>query len=715
MTRSLFSPSWHSVANLRPTVHPHARISRHVYQGKVWFILQEESGGRYYRFTPLVHRFISMLNGQQTIDDVWTTLNSEQTDLLTQGEVVDVLIHLHKADLLIADMPPDAKALFERHRKKKWKKLKEWFLNPMSLKLPLFNPDRFIQACAPYFTWLTQPIGAVLWLLTVLPALFLAMQHWGEISNNLSDRVLSSSNLLVLFLVYPVIKAIHEFGHGIFTKLWGGAVPQTGLMFLVFAPVPYVDVSSSIAFPSKWKRALVAAAGILSEIWIAALAVYVWLSTQPGIVHTIAYNAIIIAGVSSLLINGNPLLRYDAYYVLCDLLEIPNLAQRAQAHWARWMDKHLFKASNLAPNTDTRFEQICFTLYAPVSWVYRAMITVVIMLFVGQSFFIFGALIALWGAFTFFVKPIIAFVRHIQRSQVAHSYQSPAWRKISAALIVLAALVFIVPLPVWTNATGVVWLPDQAIVRASQNGHLERWFTQAGQPVKTGEALFVLDNPDIEKNYQLQQARVDEAQAKWMAQQYTNLSQADGLKRQLEQEQNILKQHIDKRKSLLVRAELGGQLIVDKARDKQNQFFKKGELIGYVFDPQNFLLRVVITQSDVGLFTEKPPTVRVKISGLLDQRYSTHIIRVFPGGTDELPSPALSTVHGGSIPTSPNDEKSTKSIERVFVVDLHLPPELQHNFYMGQRVYVKFDHGGETLFQQIYRRIRQLFLSHFNV
>ena len=106
------------------------------------------------------------------------------------------------------------------------------------------------------------------------------------------------------------MKALHELGHSYAVKRWGGEVHEIGIMFLVFMPVPYVDASESAGFQSKWQRAFVGAAGILVEIFLASLALFIWLNAEEGLVRAFAFNVMLIGGVSTLFFNGNPLLRF---------------------------------------------------------------------------------------------------------------------------------------------------------------------------------------------------------------------------------------------------------------------------------------------------------------------------------------------------------------------------------------------------------------------
>jgi putative peptide zinc metalloprotease protein len=160
----------------------------------------------------------------------------------------------------------------------------------------------------------------------------LAGLNWSTLSENVVDRALAPQNLLLLWFVYPLVKAIHELGHAYATKIYGGEVHEIGVMFLVFVPVPYVDASASSSFPDKRQRMAVGAIGIGVEMLLAAVAVFVFAHATIGLVHAIAYNVILIGGVSTILFNGNPLLRFDGYYVLSDLLDVPNLGPRANAY-----------------------------------------------------------------------------------------------------------------------------------------------------------------------------------------------------------------------------------------------------------------------------------------------------------------------------------------------------------------------------------------------
>ncbi|MDH3210793.1 MAG: M50 family metallopeptidase, partial [Burkholderiaceae bacterium] len=308
-------------ARLRPGVEPLHRVLR----GKPWVLLRDPVTQRFHRVVPAVWRVLALLDGQRTLDEVWSLAceqaEQRQGEAISQHDLVQLMGSLYANDMLQTQVSPDAGEVFQRYQRQRRARFKQSWLNPMSVKLPLLHPDAWFELqvglARAMFSW---PM-LLLWLVVVMPGAALGWRHWDELTTNLSDRVLSAGNLALLWLTYPLVKAVHEWAHGLAVKAWGGVVREIGLMFIVLMPVPYVDATSSYSFPSKWARATVAAAGIMAELLIGALAVYVWVLAEPGWVRAVAFNVILISTVSTVLVNGNPLMRYDGYFVVCELLE----------------------------------------------------------------------------------------------------------------------------------------------------------------------------------------------------------------------------------------------------------------------------------------------------------------------------------------------------------------------------------------------------------
>lgn len=715
MAKSVFSQSWHNAAKLRPRLLPHARIYPHTYRGKRWFVLQDSTGGKYHRLSPGAYTLIGRMDGVTTVQNLWDEACRIGGDAIpTQDEVVELLMQLHSNDLLHCDVTPDTAELFERYSKRKKQKWLQWVTQPTSLRIPLINPNAFLTQWVHRLAWLFTRLGALLWLAVVVPALLLAGQNWKELTLNMSDHVLSSGNLLVLALVFPVVKVIHELGHGFATKVWGGTVNEMGLMFLLFAPVPYVDASAASTFRSKYQRAVVGAAGMLAEVFLAALAMYVWVLVEPGVVRAVAFNVMLIAGVSTVVVNGNPLLRYDGYYILSDLIEMPNLGQRGQRYVTYLSDRYLFGAKELVSPDETLSEKRWLAGYTVAAWFYRIFVTVSVILFVAGEFFIFGVIVAMVSAFGLFVKPIWKSAKHLLESPALHRHRARAIKLTLAVVAIILLFGLFVPMPLRTQTEGVVWLPDQALIRAGVNGSFRRWLVEPGTLVHKGTALLVMDDPLLVTELEVARAKVAEAQARLDVEQFVNPVQADVLNQQLEYEKKSFERVNERYQHLIVYSEVDGVLTVPKSQDMDGQYFKKGELLGYLMDKDQLVARVAIAQENIDLVRTQLKAVDLRFADGVSNSFRVSVLREVPSALNELPTAALSPNGGGHIPVDPNDSKGLKTLDRVFFVDLSLPDDATPSTF-GGRVFVRFDHLTEPLFGQMFRRLRQLFLSRFHV
>ncbi|MFC6657562.1 site-2 protease family protein [Roseibium salinum] len=301
MEQSYFSQSWYRVAQLHLRLRAHVRIHRTIFRGQLWYVMQDRTSGRFHRFAPETYFVISLMNGERSMQEVWDIACDNLSEkVMAQDEVVNLLGQLHAADVLFGDVPPDIEEIADRGRKSRNRKLMMSFMNPLAIRLNLIDPNEFLNATYPLVRPLLSWFGAMFYVAFVAYATVLAGMNWDALTENVTDRVLSTENIVLLLLSYPAIKALHELGHAYAIKRWGGDVHEIGIMMLVFMPVPYVDASDSAAFTGKWQRALVGAAGILVEVFLACLALIVWLNAGDGLVRAFAFNVMLIGGVSTL-------------------------------------------------------------------------------------------------------------------------------------------------------------------------------------------------------------------------------------------------------------------------------------------------------------------------------------------------------------------------------------------------------------------------------
>ncbi|MGZ8927748.1 MAG: site-2 protease family protein [Methylobacter sp.] len=715
MSESLLSPQWYRAQALTPRLRKHIEVHRHDYRGQIWFILEDKSSGRHHRFNAAAFRIIGLLDGERTVNEAWQLVSDQQGDFApTQDEVIQLLGQLHSADLLLSNAATDIDELFHRQEQHQNLKIKQRVSNPLSQKFPLWDPDDFLERHLPKVSGLFNWTAALAWLSIVLTASLLAAMHWHELGNNIIINTLSPYNLTLLFILYPAIKILHELGHAFTAKLEGGEVHEMGIIFMMFIPIPYINVSTVTHFRNKYKRMLVGAAGIIVELLLASLALFIWLMAEPGIVRDIAFNIMLIGGVSSLFFNGNPLLKYDGYYVLADAIDIPNLFQRSAKYWGYLCQRYLFGLKQLASPAYTSWESSWFILYSLLSMTYRMALLWFIIVYVTDKFFAIGIVLALWLVMAQVVLPLFNMLRFIAASPSIQKKRCRVIGSCGALLAVLMALISIVPFPSYTLAEGIVWVPDNAQLRAESDGFSGPLLTGNNSQVDNGTDILQLEDPFLQTQVEIQLAKLKELEANYRAEKFNDLIKAQILKEQIPAVQAELANAQKNVQSMQLKSATQGQLLIPDADDLPGQFLKQGDLIGYVINNSLPIVRTVVTQDDMGKLQAGTERVQIRLVNHLDQVIPAKIIRIIPEATNRLPSAALATSAGGRMILDPDRTEDLVTLENFFLVDVEFSP-LDPTILIGTRTYVRFDHGGQALAKQWYRSLRQLFLRQFNV
>ena len=715
MAESLFSPSWYRVAKLKPRLRGHSQIHRHFYRGELWYVLQDHVTGRFYRFSPVAYQAIGMMDGKLTVENLWEEALARFDDAApTQGEMIKLLTKLHNADVLLCDVPPDTAELFRRGEKVVKARWKGNLRSPLSLRFPLLDPDRFLSRSMKFVQPILSSYGAVVWLAVVVFALVQAGFHWAELTENITDRILSVDNLFILWFAYPLVKLLHELGHGYAAKRWGGEVHEMGIMLLVLMPIPYVEASSSSAFRSQWKRVLVGAAGMLTELFVAAIALLLWVGLEPGTVRSVAYNVVIIGGVSTLFFNGNPLLRYDGYYILADLLEIPNLAQRSLDYLAFLIKRYLLGLKELEKPYVGPGEQGWLACYAIASFIYRIFIYAAIIMFIAGKFFFIGILLAIWASFSMLVVPLWKRTHFMLFNRQLAGKRLRAWSISGTVIIVVLGMLFLLPLPLVTRTEGVVWIPDEALVRAGTGCLLNAILAVPNSQVTQGQVLVECLDPILTSQVETLHSQLREVEARYAAAFSRDEVQARIIQEDIDTLQESLSRAEERQRELLIRSPQNGFLVMPNAEDLPGRFVQQGELLAYVLTQQNPTIRVVISQSDIDLVRQRTRSIAIRVAENLDQVLPAILLREVPGAIEQLPSSVLGRSGGGEIVIDPFDSSGMKAFDRLFQIELGTSQPLESVFF-GGRVFVRFDHGFEPLSLRWYRSLRQLFLRRFNV
>lgn len=738
MTASFFSQVWYKIGGLTPRLVPHAEVSRHSYRGQGWYVLHDRASGKVHRFTPAAWILIGRMTGRESVDALWRrAVEMLGDDAPSQDDVVRLLAQLHASDLLSGGVEPDAAELLARFNRTSRRELLQKVMNPMALRIPLWDPTRFLDRTMPAARLLMGRAGAALWLLVVAAGLLMSGLRWPELTEGLYDRVFSLWNLAALWVAYPLVKAAHELGHGYAARARGVPVHEMGIMMLVLFPAPYVEASAAAALPDKRDRALIGAAGILVELFLGALAVLAWSVLEPGFLRAVAFNAALIGGVSTLLLNGNPLLRFDGYYVLCDLAELPNLGQRSTRFWGRLAERRVFGAEKTPAEESDLRERLWMVFYAPLAWVWRMALTLSIALLVAGKFLGLGMLLAAWGIFMSVVLPMGKALLHVFRHERLARVRRRAVGTTLGGIAGLGALLFAVPAPMRTVAEGMIWLPETAMLRAGTDGFVAAALVPQGAWVKPGDPLILLSEPVADTRIALAGARVRAAEARLRAAQALDRTAVEPAREALSRERAALAREIEERGRLVLRAGAEGAFDMPSRDDMEGRFVRRGEVLGHVLASEPRRVLALVPQEAMDLVRRRLRSVEVLAlpalggasarawrpfgaaaedadAAVLSGPIRARVLREVPAAADLLPHAGFATAGGGAALSDPSDPRGLRAVDAWFQVELELERPAPAAAY-GAHALVRFRHAWMPVGVQAWRALRLLALRELDV
>ena len=713
MRESLFSPLWYRVSNLHPQLNSNVRVQRQQWRDQLWYHLIDGAGNRQFRVNGKAYQFIGRCDGKCSVQDVWDTLlETLGDDALTQEEVINLMAQLDEHEMLKYEMAPNAKTLVER-RDRRAKKRHRALLNPFAFRVSLGDPSRLIRRLDRFGAILLSPIMLWIWIAVTTVALAVAASNWQTLAVTATRYMGTPHFLLLAWLSFPVIKALHELGHALAVRRWGGDVHQLGITLLVMVPAPYVDASAAGAFRARYQRVIVSAVGIMVELTLAAIALAIWLNLQPGMVRDIAFVTMFIASVSTVMFNGNPLLPFDGYYVMCDALDLPNLGPRSRAYWfERLRQLALLGARGGTSVEYAKGELKWLVLYAPLSLAYRLFVSTLIVLWVGSYSVVLGTLAAVFVLITVCVMPVWRLASSVLASAPAGTPRFRARAALAGAVLVIGTVLFAVPFPSHTLARGVVWLPDQAQVRPETDGFVSQILVSDGEQVEAGRLLLVLEDEELLVDQDMMSRKLAALRADHYSVLLTNPLQAENIVEEIVQVRNQLQRIEERIEHLNIRAQMSGRLVIPRQDDLLGAMARRGETLGYVLVSEQIRVRAALSEHDAALVRESTRSISVRLDDAPENAIQAQLIRDVPAATHDLPSRALGDRGGGPYATDPADENGLRTIEPVVLSDLKLPEaRLQR---VGGRAWVRYSHRATPIANQSYRLLRQLFLQHFN-
>lgn len=625
---------------LRLRRRPDLEAKKHRYHGRVYWVLKEPVGLNYYRFHEEEYAILNMLDGVTSLQQIKDRFQAEfAPQRITLQDLQQFVGMLHRSGLVISQATGQGRQLRRRGDEKKKKEFLGKLTNVFALRFRGIDPERILNFLNPVTRWFFTGPALIFFLMFGLSALTLVLVNFQEFRTKLPtfEQFFAAHNWIWLGATMAIVKVLHEFGHGLSCKRYGGECHEMGFMFLVFTPCLYCNVSDSWMLPNKWHRVFIGAAGMYVELILASIATFLWWFSTPGMFNFLCLSVMFICSVSTVVFNGNPLLRFDGYYILMDILEIPNLRQKATEILKRWFQQYCLGLELQENPFLPQRKQGWFALYTIASIVYRWVVVFSIMMFLMKvlepyGLQALGRLVAVAGLTGMIVQPIWQIIKFFRTpGRASKMKRKNVLTSLGVAAAAIVGVCFI-PLPYHVDCAVEIQPQNAAQVFAMVPGQLVAWHKKPGDRVELNETIAELTSVDLK--LQQVQAESDLKLARYKLQLLEGQAhddpeaqlQVDLQKRIVDSKQLLAVQVQDKIEMLKVKASQAGTILpapskpVPKEAETEEQLpgwsgnpfdfknqdaiFSDSDLLCLVGDPSRMEAVLVVDQHDVDLVKE---------------------------------------------------------------------------------------------------------------
>jgi putative peptide zinc metalloprotease protein len=664
---------------MHPRLRPHVQITRQHYRGRRWHVVHDPSSNQYFRLSPVGHEFIGLLDGRRSVEEIWQIgLQRHGDEALTQNEVIQLLSQLYSGNLLSTDATPETEQLLRRGRERVTKKAQQQAIGIMYFRVRLFNPDFILTWLEPIFRPLLGRVGFIMWAVLLVVAVANILPHWNRLVTGF-DSAIAPSNWGWMLVVFVVLKLWHEIGHGVICKRLGGQVPEFGAMMLVLVPAPYVDASAAWAFASKWQRIAVGAGGMIFELALASVCAFIWLNTPDtgSLLHQLSYNAMLSASVSTVLFNANPLMRFDGYYMLSDLLEVPNLSQRSNQMLKFLLQRHVYRVKNALPPTASLSEAVVLLTYGVLALAYRVFIFFTITLYLVGKLFAIGVILAVWTAGMWFMLPVGQFVHWLATHQSLSEFRARA--VLTSVLLIASGILLLgaVPMPDHRRASGVMESLSRSGVFFQADGFVAQVHKVPGERVVAGDPIVTCVSDRLSAQVRLLRAELEEAQARERWARTRNVAAGQVAAQYVATLQEQLAYLEEQETRLVVRAPQDGVIVGGDLNQMIGRFVRHGEPLCAVVEPRSMRATATLAQQEAWIYGLSPDNYTVEI------RRASRVADVIPArfersievGDRLLPHPALGYSGGGTLEVEQRDQSGMLAKSPIFKAYFTAIPE----------------------------------------
>lgn len=671
-------------------------VSLREFGGQSVCVLEDEINSRFFRIGRAEYTFLSVLDGHATFADaLGRTATLMKDEALSESEAAAFCRWLIENRLATTPQSASSARLFEANQQVRRRK-RSALMNPMFVRIPLLNPDAAFTTLSVLFGWLLSWPAFLLWLLVMSGGLIAVGMNWAEAVQGTS-MIVADSNGLWLLATWLLLKLVHETAHGIASRRFGGTVREAGVLLLLFVPLPYVDVTSAWRCDSKWHRIIVSAAGMYAELFVAAVAACVWSQTHPGMLHQHAFHLMLSGSLMSLVFNANPLMRFDGYYILTDLLELPNLASHGQQSLRR-IGRRIFFGLETSIQNWPEGRSRTFLVYGLLAFAWRILVCVGLVLAADALYFGAGVILAAIAVVMWILIPAARFAKFAMLGSNTEQPHRVRFAVVMSCLILPGYLAWTyVPWYSRFAAPAVVDFASLMHVRTSVSGFVDAVEVDCGEYVHEGQVLIALRNPELEsrrtellKHLEITQQRIrqyfDQQQvAAWQVEQDNRRA----LTRQLSELD-------DQRRQLKITSPISGVVVDATATHLRDTYVQPGDLLMTIGDAEQKQITTLISPEIADSFAARfghEVTVHIRGTGL--QVMSGTLCPASPRASTQIIHPAFSAVAGGPLPVVPDDTVGPNGphfrfTEPMLQARLRVDQELLKPFRAGRVATVSF-------------------------
>lgn len=729
-----------SARKLAMRMRPDLSARQHRYQGRVYWVVKEPVGLNYFRFQEEEFAILRWLDGHASLDDLKEKFEDEfPPQKIGVEELQQFIGMLHKSGLIIANVPGQGAQLKKRRDERKKKELLGKFTNLLSIRFKGIDPDRLLSWMHPKLKWIYTRWCVTSCLVLFAAALTLVLANYGEFQSKLPafHQFFNLKNAVYLSIALGVTKVIHEFGHGLTCKHFGGECHEMGVMVLCLTPCLYCNVSDSWMLPNKWHRAAIGAGGMFVELVIASVCTFIWWNTQPGMLNYLCLSTMFVCSVSTLIFNSNPLLRYDGYYILSDLIEIPNLRQKSSEILQRKLGEWCLGLERPEDPFLPQRRQIFFALYSVAAAVYRWVVVFSILWFFYEIFKpykleVIGRLIGLVAMYGLFVAPLWKLGKFFYvPGRIDKVKKHRLYATLGVLSLLVAAVVFI-PLPYRVYSVLEIKPRDAAMVVVVEPGTVAEISpgVELGASVFRGQTLAQLSNLDLDAELtqktgqrELQFAQLESLKGL----QFDNPAaqeQIDRAEKALASYDKEIEEVRAKRQSLVLTAPADGVVLPAPSQqpkpkgdrelpewsgtpfDVENGecFLNSNAVFCQIGDPAKMEAHLVIDQSEIE-FIEEGQQVEIQLEALGGRLIRGTITKVARADMKSTPA-SLTNKAGGDLATKTDESGVEKplSVSYEASVPIDNPSGLLRQ---GLRGTAKIHATRQTLWQRVARYVQK--------